>query len=58
MSKTHKKTYKHDEHLFTDHGRESKNNDHRVEKRLKNALRSNDVDELLKVEDEYADIRF
>jgi len=58
MSKTHKKTYKHEEQLFTDHGRESRNNDRHIEKRLKNALRSNDVDELFKVDDEYADIRF
>lgn len=49
MSKTRKKSFTRDEHLYSDFGRAAPNKN-RNEKKMQNALRSNNISDLLEYE--------
>lgn len=52
MSKSRRKTFKHDEHMYSDFGRVTPDRN-RNEKKVQNALRSNNINDLMDYDFEY-----
>ena len=52
MSKSRRKSFKYDEHLYSDFGRAAPDKN-RNEKKVQNALRSNNIDDLMEYDFEY-----